>query len=176
MSSYENFVDCINKSLPPGKSKQVTRDISMLYIGSQQTFLTSTKCVLTVAISPYPLLEALNDIIDNMSKLHELNPNGDESVLSAELVVKSSEVLASALQRNNESSMSILVEYWGYRENFLEYYASGHHLNSAAIVESDVFKNINSRMHFCDFSLVSVLMTVSIKVLALIIVELCRNR
>jgi hypothetical protein len=174
LAAFDLYTQSDNKILRAAKKDRKyvpTLETSMLYMSLHQTIISSTKRIVTVALTPYPLVAALDDIIEAVLKTRKQQHRIDvpESRSSAAFSFQPSFFTSSVILANFVSSRAKLLEQYGHRENFFEFYS-----NSAAGKSSASYNN--SRKQFCDFAFMDILSTVSVKMIALIMMELCRNR
>lgn len=194
MTAFDSYSRNINKLSCFENEENVTEtpslEASMVYIAFHQQFINNTTCILTLALTPYPLLTTLNDIVDTMlrSRVQSSVSRGIESCSSTDISFIPSVVASVGLKSNCRSSEARLFEWCGCRENFLEYYVPTAPVHLGNFVpNSDGDRTIcsgknckystnNSRKQFCDFSLLEAVSMVSVKMFACCVMELARNR
>lgn len=152
-----------------------------MYISCHKKFINGSTCILTFALSPYPLLKTLNDIVEAILKTRNIQNSLSSEVKSnpsTDISMLSSAFSTAVLRANLCSSRAKLCEWFGSRENFLEFYrhTSPVHSGSSGSSASDNSINNNSRKQFCDFSMIETVSAVSVRMVALLIMELARNR
>lgn len=149
----------------------------ILYISIHQTVISSTSRILTIVITPYPMIKTLEQVTDAFVKL-QITPQGSEleQVSPAEVLILPSAASLTSMRMNFLSSKSSVLEELGYRENFVEFYRSFSPDASGSSLEANKEVRDYCRRVFCDFSFMDVLASVSVKTVVLLMLEIGRNR
>lgn len=140
-------------------------------------------------------MNTVKDIVDAILKTRNQTSHSIEvdPYSSTDISTPFSSFSRAVLRANHWSSVARLCESFGCRENLMEFYwhnSPVYQEESIACNDSNSNKdnidndsdndnnnsNNNSRKQFCDFSLLGTISMVSVKMVALLIMELARNR